>query len=212
MPARSRAAPPRASWRRGIGTESRYSTATGLGGGAVAGRASTSSQSKPGGAASASRRSTSPAPSVRRARCRRPRSRPSIPSPSARAKTIFGRGVNPWLIASGNLRPPHHPLQAAHDVVMANQAKIPALGESETQLGGCGHVLRSVAARANELLVDDLPMYPACVELRGASGSAQGRRPPGLDCSVAIAAKRWLESSDREVIVRSPGQLPSRAF
>ena len=69
------------------------------------------------------------------------------------AREGLGKGVRTllpmlmWGLRKWDLRAAHHPLQAAHDVMMAGQAKVTTLGKSETQLGGCGHILRLIVTR-----------------------------------------------------------------
>ncbi len=66
----------------------------------------------------------------------------------------LGTGVEPLALRDRNPAAPQCALQAAHQVMMADQAKVAALGEPEAHLGGGGH--RLVAVRAPER-----PLRPA---------------------------------------------------
>ena len=129
--------------RRSSRTGNVYSTVLGRGGAALAGRGWASSQSNPGGATGFSRKSSSADSSGSDSSRSTTSRRPSIPSPNARAKVILGLRVETLSQGDREFRRAQHSLQAAHDVMMADQTEIATLGESESHFGDFCHIPRT---------------------------------------------------------------------
>ena len=110
--------------------------------------------------------------------------------PQGQGEGHLGPGVEALSQGDRDSCAAQHPLQAAHDVVMADQSEIAALGESESHFGGFCHIPRT--------------RTPHCTSLAARYRFKLGWRA-AFNSRSPFQARRSLAVTDRQANHRRPG-------